>query len=107
MCPPIIEKRPCIYHFLPPSAPPIFWFAHPIFFPMNRIYMGPRNNPHMTHIETHMGLIQWHYRQVTSQTKSDGGNESLYHMFPKTRSASKKNPEQKNENQLNSLQMYF
>src|SRR6218665_909639 len=23
---------PCIYHFLPPSAPPtIFWFAHPIF----------------------------------------------------------------------------
>src|SRR6218665_3120052 len=30
-CPQIIEKRPCIYHFLPPFAPPIFWFAHPIF----------------------------------------------------------------------------
>src|SRR6218665_983018 len=28
-CPPI-EKRPCIYHFLP-SFPPIFWSAHPIF----------------------------------------------------------------------------
>ena len=28
--PPIIEKRPCIYHCLPPSVP-IFWFAHPIF----------------------------------------------------------------------------
>src|SRR6218665_158992 len=28
--PPIIEKHPCIYHFLPPF-PPIFWFAHPIF----------------------------------------------------------------------------
>src|SRR6218665_421419 len=28
--PPIIEKRPCIYHFLPPF-PPIFWFAHLIF----------------------------------------------------------------------------
>src|SRR6218665_2987965 len=25
------EKRPCIYHFLPPSSPPIFWFAHQIF----------------------------------------------------------------------------
>ena len=28
--PPIIEKRPCIDHFLPPSAPRIVWFAHPI-----------------------------------------------------------------------------
>jgi len=28
--PPIIEKRPCISHFLPPF-PPTFWFAHPIF----------------------------------------------------------------------------
>src|SRR6218665_3138134 len=28
---PIIEKCPCICHFLPPSAPPIFWFDHPIF----------------------------------------------------------------------------
>jgi len=24
MCPPIIEKFPCIYHFLPPSAPQYF-----------------------------------------------------------------------------------
>src|SRR6218665_1433859 len=31
MCPPIIENRSCIYHFLPPFAPPIFWFVHPIF----------------------------------------------------------------------------
>src|SRR6218665_2684834 len=30
--PPIIDKCPCIYHFLPPFAPPIFWFAHPIFW---------------------------------------------------------------------------
>src|SRR6218665_2133743 len=30
-CPSIIEKRPCIYHFLPPFAPPISSFAHPIF----------------------------------------------------------------------------
>ena len=30
-CPPIIENRPCIYHFLSPFAPPIFWFALPIF----------------------------------------------------------------------------
>src|SRR6218665_2578545 len=30
ICPPITEKRPCIYRFLPPSASPIFWFAHPI-----------------------------------------------------------------------------
>jgi len=29
--PPIIEKRPCIYHFLPRFASQIFWFAHPIF----------------------------------------------------------------------------
>src|SRR6218665_2670394 len=29
--PPIIEKRPCIYYFLPPFALTIFWFAHPIF----------------------------------------------------------------------------
>jgi len=29
--PPIIEKRPCIYRFLQLFAPPIFWFAHPIF----------------------------------------------------------------------------
>src|SRR6218665_1206178 len=28
---PIIQKHPCISHFLPPFAPPIFWFAHPIF----------------------------------------------------------------------------
>src|SRR6218665_2733373 len=28
--PPIIEKRPCIHHLLPPFSP-IFWFAHPIF----------------------------------------------------------------------------
>src|SRR6218665_593182 len=28
--PQIIEKRPCIYHFLPPFLP-IFWFAYPIF----------------------------------------------------------------------------
>ena len=27
----IFEKRQCIYHFLPPFAPPIFWFTHPIF----------------------------------------------------------------------------
>src|SRR6218665_1438336 len=30
-CPPIIEKCPCIYHFLPPFALQIFWFAHQIF----------------------------------------------------------------------------
>src|SRR6218665_3931979 len=29
--PPIIEKCPCIYHLLPPFAPPKFWFALPIF----------------------------------------------------------------------------
>src|SRR6218665_1382936 len=29
-CPPIINKRPCNYHFLPPFAP-IFLFAHPTF----------------------------------------------------------------------------
>ena len=29
--PPITEKRPCIYHFLPPFAPLKFCFAHPIF----------------------------------------------------------------------------
>src|SRR6218665_1599048 len=32
---PIIENRPCSYHFLPPF-PPIFWFAHPIFLPSQR-----------------------------------------------------------------------
>ena len=32
--PPIIDKSPRIYHFLPPfvsRSHPIFWFAHPIF----------------------------------------------------------------------------
>jgi len=43
--PPIIEKRPCIHHFLPPIAPPILWFAHPIFLTSLRGYAsGLMNN---------------------------------------------------------------
>src|SRR6218665_1464310 len=30
--PPIIEKRPCIYHFLPPSAPPNILVCPPNIF---------------------------------------------------------------------------
>ena|SRR6218665_3741961 len=29
-CPPIIEKRQCIYHFLPPSAPPNILVCPPV-----------------------------------------------------------------------------
>src|SRR6218665_307956 len=35
--PPIIENRPCIYHFLP-LPPNIFWFAHPIFLTRLVVY---------------------------------------------------------------------
>src|SRR6218665_2215806 len=40
-CPPIIEKRPCVYifHHL---LPPIFWFAHPIFLTSLRQCGGVR-----------------------------------------------------------------
>jgi len=31
-CPPIIEKHPCIYHFLPPSAPQYIGFPTQYFW---------------------------------------------------------------------------
>ena len=52
--PPIIEKRPCIYHFLPPF-PPAFWLAHPTpFMTSLRLYANE------LHCVRFYGNLRWH-----------------------------------------------
>ena len=44
--PPIFENRPCIYQFLPHSAPPNFGFAPPIFLTRLRQCQCAMQEPH-------------------------------------------------------------
>src|SRR6218665_2037114 len=61
--PPIIEKRPCIYHFLPPSGPPTFWFSRSIFLTSirqcslaSRLYFHVNSNLSPCHLPTALSL---------------------------------------------------